>query len=57
LGKATFASSPIVAASPITIAVPPFLAVNAGQPLIASTPTTRVAYDGVVLRAGVSYHF
>jgi outer membrane immunogenic protein len=57
LGKATFASSPIVAASPVTIAVPPFLAVNAGQPLIANRPTTRVAYDGVVLRAGVSYHF
>jgi outer membrane immunogenic protein len=57
LGKAAVGSSPVVAASPSTIAVPPSLAVNAGQPLIASRPTTHVAFNGVVVRAGVSYHF
>ena len=57
LGKASVGSSPVVAASPITVVVPPFLAVNAGRPLIANRPMTRVAYDGVVVRAGVSYHF
>jgi hypothetical protein len=46
-----------VAVSPITLAVPPFLSVNAGQALIANKPATRVRYDGVVVRAGVNYHF
>jgi outer membrane immunogenic protein len=57
LGNASVGSGPVVAASPITIVVPPFLAVNASRPLIANRPTTGVAYDGVVVRAGVSYHF
>ena len=57
LGSATLNSSPIVTTSPITIGVPPFLAVSAGQPLIASKPSTRVRFDGVMLRAGVNYHF
>ena len=57
LGKAAVGSSPVVAASPITLAVPPSLAVNAGQPLIVSRPTTHVAFNGVIVRAGVSYHF
>ena len=47
----------MIAASPTTIAVPPYLTVNAGQALIANKPVTRVSYDGVIVRAGVSYHF
>jgi outer membrane immunogenic protein len=57
LGDATLNANPVVAVSPITLAVPPFLAVNAGQALIANKPATRVRYDGVVVRAGVNFHF
>ena len=31
-----------------------YLAVSAGQALIANKPATRVSYDGVIARAGVS---
>ena len=57
LGDATLDSASVVAVSPITLAVPPFLSVNAGQALIANNPATRVRYDGVVVRAGVNFHF
>ncbi len=57
LGTVALNASPVIAASPTTIAVPPFLTVNAGQALIANKPATRVSYDGVIVRAGVSYHF
>ena len=57
LDNVTVQSSPVIAASPVTIAVPPYLAVSAGQALIANKPATRVSYDGVIVRAGVSYHF
>ena len=57
LGEVTLGSAPVVAVSPITLAVPPFLSVNAGQALIANKPVTRVRYDGVVVRAGVNFHF
>jgi outer membrane immunogenic protein len=58
LGSVAFASSPVVAVSPITVpAIVLGTAVNAGQPLIASNPVTRVKYDGVIARAGVNYHF
>jgi len=57
LGNANLNSSPVVTTSPVTISVPPYLPVSAGQPLIASKPSTRVRYDGVMLRAGVNYHF
>jgi hypothetical protein len=30
---------------------------GAGQALIANGPGTPVAYDGVIVRAGVNYHF
>jgi len=57
LGNVALNASPVIAASPITIAVPPNLAVNSGQALIANKSVTRVSYDGVIVRAGVSYHF
>ena len=57
LGNDTLNGSPVVAAAPVAIAVPPYLAVSAGQALIANKPATRVSYDGVIFRAGVSYHF
>jgi hypothetical protein len=57
LGNVALGSSPVIAASPVTIAVPPFLAVSAGQALIANKPTTRVSYAGVIVRAGLRYHF
>jgi outer membrane immunogenic protein len=57
LGEVTLRSAPVVAVSPVTLAAPPFLSVNAGQALIANKPVTRVRYDGVVVRAGVNFHF
>ncbi len=58
LGSVAFASSPVVAVSPITVPAAVLgTAVNAGQPLIANNPVTRIKYDGVIARAGVDYHF
>jgi outer membrane immunogenic protein len=58
LGNVVFASSPVVAVSPITVpAIVLGTAINAGQPLIANNPVTRLKYDGVIARAGVNYHF
>ena len=57
LGNASLNASSVIAAAPFSIAVPPFVTVNAGQALIANKPATRVSYDGVIVRAGVSYHF
>lgn len=54
LGSATFASSPVVYMSPVSIAGPGFAF---GGPLMANAPSTRVRYDGVIARAGVNYHF
>jgi outer membrane immunogenic protein len=54
LGSATFASSPVVYMSPVSIAVGNFAF---GGPMMANTPATRVRYDGVIARVGVNYHF
>ena len=57
LGDVTLNSSPVIAASPVAVSAPPYLAIASGQALIANRPATRVSYDGVILRAGVNYHF
>jgi outer membrane immunogenic protein len=49
-----------VASSPVGAVDPDGLNLAAGAPgalLFASGPTTRVRFDGVIARAGVSYHF
>lgn len=57
LGTVSLAASTVAALSPISVAAPGGIAVAAGQPLGAHLPTTRLRFDGVVARAGVSYHF
>lgn len=52
LGSATFASSPVIYMSPISIPL-----IGLGGPLAMNVPTTRVKYDGVIARVGVNYHF
>ena len=52
LGSATFASSPIV------IDIPPGgVYAGFGRQIVSNTAFTRVKFDGVLLRGGVSYHF
>jgi hypothetical protein len=57
LGTVSLAASPGAALSPIAVAARGGIAVAAGQPLGAHLPTTRIRFDGVVARAGVSNHF
>jgi opacity protein-like surface antigen len=57
LGTVSLAASPVAALSPIAVAAPGGIAVAAGQLLGAHLPTTRLRFDGVVARAGVSFHF
>ncbi|WP_454916375.1 outer membrane protein [Xanthobacter sediminis] len=54
LGSGTFASSPVGAIDPdgdnMSVSYP-------GAVLFANSPVTRVTYDGVIARAGISYRF
>jgi outer membrane immunogenic protein len=56
LGNAAISSSPVSLVSPFTIHLGG-VNVSAGQLLIANAPVTRIKYDGVIVRAGVNYHF
>ena len=56
LGSAAIYSSPVSLVSPRTINLGGINA-SAGQLLIANAPVTRIKYDGVIVRAGVNYHF
>jgi outer membrane immunogenic protein len=56
LGNAGIYSSPVSLVSPFTLKLGG-VNVTAGQLLIASTPVTRIKYDGVIARAGINYHF
>jgi outer membrane immunogenic protein len=55
LGNVTLASSPVAGVSPINFGFP--VGVAAGQVLIANNPVTRVRFDGVIARVGISHHF
>ena len=59
LGGATLSSSPVAALSPFAVPARVLapVGVSAGQLLIANAPATRVRFDGVIVRAGVNYHF
>jgi opacity protein-like surface antigen len=59
LGGATLSSSPVAALSPFSVPAKVLapVGISAGQILIANAPATRVRFDGVIVRAGVNYHF
>jgi outer membrane immunogenic protein len=57
LGAVSLAASPVAVLSPLSLSAPGGIAVVTGQPLAAHLPTTRIRFDGVVARAGVSFHF
>jgi outer membrane immunogenic protein len=56
LGSTAIYSSPVSLVSPFTIQLGGINA-SAGQLLIANAPVTRINYDGVIVRAGVNYHY
>jgi outer membrane immunogenic protein len=56
LGGANIYSSPVALLSPLTVHLGG-INVTSGQPLIANSPVTNIKFDGVIVRAGINYHF
>jgi outer membrane immunogenic protein len=56
LGGGRIYSSPVSVVSPLTINLGG-INVSSGQLMIANTPATHVKFDGVIVRAGINYHF
>jgi opacity protein-like surface antigen len=70
LGGASFDASPMTAYTPSPVdflvatnlgpPIPPFIGIpiyGSGAALLSNVPRTRVNFDGVIVRAGVNYHF
>jgi outer membrane immunogenic protein len=55
LGSASFASSPVAAFD--NIGGGAYWSPAVGSLLVANVPITRITYNGVIVRAGVNYHF